>query len=270
MQLTCPLSLSLLRRGILVKGGRVLDALVSCSNVAFDKTGTLTTGSLSCTAMRPLHAAAPAGGNGAAVRAGGSHGPLDSREAKKAALSAAVALSLRSNHPVSDAVVLHGQQKGEDGSSMEVSDFQLVAGGGVQGSVRSAGGRRPAWGSHRAAFGSLDFVSDRLSPQEIAAVEQMAAEQGSSRVLSVIVLEPEEASSSSGGSSGARGNGSSSSSRAAVQQRSTWVLSFEDSIRKQSSAAVRELQTVSALGTLETASGMPDRCAFELPYNSLA
>lgn len=223
----------------MVKGGRVLDALVGCSTVAFDKTGTLTTGSLSCTSMRALHAPGSSGGNGAAGQAGSSHNSADSKDAKRAALGAAVALSLRSNHPVSDAVVLHGQQKGEDGSSMEVSDFQLVAGGGVQGTVRSAGGRRPAWGSHRATFGSLDFVSDRLSAAEVAAVEQMAAEQGTSRVLSVMVLEP-EASSGSGSTNGI----TSGSSRAAMQQRSTWVLSFEDSIRKQSSAAVRELQTV--------------------------
>lgn len=227
----------------MVKGGRVLDALVGCSTVAFDKTGTLTTGSLSCTSMRALHAPGSSGGNGAAGQVGSSHNGADSKDVKRAALGAAVALSLRSNHPVSDAVVLHGQQKGEDGSSMEVSDFQLVAGGGVQGKVRSAGGRRPAWGSHRAAFGSLDFVSDRLSAAEVAAVEQMAAEQGTSRVLSVMVLEP-DASSVSGSTNGGGTNGSSGSSRAAMQQRSTWVLSFEDSIRKQSSAAVRELQTV--------------------------
>lgn len=223
----------------------MLDALVGCSTVAFDKTGTLTTGSLSCTAMRQLHGPTASGnGNGAAGQVGSSPSATDGKDARKAALGAAVALSLRSNHPVSDAVVLHGQSKGEDGSSMEVSDFQLVAGGGVQGTVRGAGGRRPAWGSHRAAFGSLDFVSDRLSAEEIAAVEQMAAEQGSSRVLSVMVLEPEGCSSGSGAPSANGSSGNGGSSRAGIQQRSTWVLAFEDSIRKQSSAAVRELQTV--------------------------
>ncbi len=40
-----------MHRGILIKGGRVLDALARCGTIALDKTGTLTTGSLSCTRM---------------------------------------------------------------------------------------------------------------------------------------------------------------------------------------------------------------------------
>ena len=41
-------------RGMLVKGGRVLDALARCSIVALDKTGTLTQGQLACTGMLSL------------------------------------------------------------------------------------------------------------------------------------------------------------------------------------------------------------------------
>lgn len=39
---------------MLVKGGRVLDALAGCSTVALDKTGTLTQGLLACTSMLAL------------------------------------------------------------------------------------------------------------------------------------------------------------------------------------------------------------------------
>lgn len=39
---------------MLIKGGKVIDALASCKTIAFDKTGTLTTGALACTGMTRL------------------------------------------------------------------------------------------------------------------------------------------------------------------------------------------------------------------------
>ena len=38
-------------RGMLIKGGKVVDALAACQTIAFDKTGTLTTGALTCTGL---------------------------------------------------------------------------------------------------------------------------------------------------------------------------------------------------------------------------
>ncbi|MBS0626590.1 MAG: heavy metal translocating P-type ATPase, partial [Verrucomicrobia bacterium] len=43
------------KKGILLKGGSILDALAQCQTVAFDKTGTLTTGQLICTHIEPLN-----------------------------------------------------------------------------------------------------------------------------------------------------------------------------------------------------------------------
>ena len=242
----------------------MLDALADCGTVAFDKTGTLTTGSLACTSMRPLGATGGSSSSSTSTSTSSSSpgsskaassssilglSPREAAAAKRAALSAAVALSLRSSHPVSDAVVLHGQQAGLDGSAVDVSDFELVPGGGVLGLLSSSGGGKTSCSStqgsqqqQQAAFGSLDFVSSRLSEAEVAAVEQLAAGRGASSSVSVLVLgEPDEpaaaaaaAAPASNGSSGSSGSG-----------RRVWVLGFEDSVRKQSAAAVRQLQTVS-------------------------
>ncbi|MES2198691.1 MAG: heavy metal translocating P-type ATPase [Chlamydiota bacterium] len=46
------------KKGILLKGGSILDALAKCQRIAFDKTGTLTTGELICTHIEPLNESA--------------------------------------------------------------------------------------------------------------------------------------------------------------------------------------------------------------------
>ncbi len=72
------------KKGILLKGGVILDALARCSRIAFDKTGTLTTGDLQCTEWRQIY---------------GSN-DLDSM----IAITAAATLEQHTTHPVAKAI----------------------------------------------------------------------------------------------------------------------------------------------------------------------
>jgi heavy metal translocating P-type ATPase len=207
-------------RGVLLKGGRVLDALDGCRVVAVDKTGTLTTGRLSLTSFARVGPVQQAGGGGGGGGAAGRDG----------ALAAAAALSLRSSHPVSDAVVMAADREGLGAAEVAVADFRLTPGGGVEGAVElPAGG---AGGRFLAAFGSLEFAQQRLNAEEAALVEEAASGQGRSGVVSVLVLEP-----AAGGGGGGGGGG-----------RSVWAVTFQDSLREQSAEAVRALQEGSWAG----------------------
>ncbi|GAB4823392.1 hypothetical protein N2152v2_010438 [Parachlorella kessleri] len=251
-------------RGILVKGGRVLDALSSCRTVAFDKTGTLTTGSLVCSALLPLQAKGPpagsaaggssssSGNNGSSSSGSGGLQHVQQQAGRQQALRAAMALSQRSTHPVSEAVVLMGEREGLDSGSCHVSDFRLVAGGGVEGTVSggsgswsgssssegskppssnangsnemassSSGGVAQGGAGHHCWFGAVDYVEARLTVEERTAVQRLmsAPGQASTSVLSVLVMEPAEVvadgASSNGGGSGNGGMKSAESSPAA-------------------------------------------------------
>jgi len=105
------------RRGILLKGGIILDALASCKAVAFDKTGTLTTGQLSCTGIEPL-----------------AKEPLCSIEE---ALSIAYALERHAVHPIADAIISYAKEK--NAALPELSDFKAVPGFGLEGKIALQG-----------------------------------------------------------------------------------------------------------------------------------
>lgn len=107
------------RRGILIKGGKYLEAGSGLKVLAFDKTGTLTRGRPQVTDFIAL---------------------TGERDAQ---LRLSAALSARSDHPVSRAVTTYA-----DGSrdQSEVSGFAALQGRGIEGSI---GGRRYRLGNHR-------------------------------------------------------------------------------------------------------------------------
>jgi heavy metal translocating P-type ATPase len=121
------------KRGILLKGGVVLDALARCKVIAFDKTGTLTTGELHCTSIEPL-----------------SPSPYTLEEA----LSVAASLEQNAVHPIAKAIA----QKAP--TLIPLLSFRAIAGHGLEGSCLLQGRTLSV------AIGQSDFVLNKL-PQEL-------------------------------------------------------------------------------------------------------
>ncbi len=120
------------RKGLLLKGGVVLDALAQSSLIAFDKTGTLTTGELLCSKMIPII------GN------------------LKEALAIAASIERQALHPISTAIcMLATKQKA---SLIPIRNFKSLPGFGLEAEVEIEG----KWVF--ASIGHLDFIESKLPP----------------------------------------------------------------------------------------------------------
>ncbi len=104
------------RRGLLMKGGAVIEATAKAARVAFDKTGTLTAGRPSVTDVVPLESVTEA-----------------------EVLAVAVGVEAGSSHPLAEAIL--AQAKAADVAALASSDARALVGRGVEAVV---GGER-AW-----------------------------------------------------------------------------------------------------------------------------
>ncbi|MFC6718557.1 heavy metal translocating P-type ATPase [Natrialbaceae archaeon GCM10025810] len=101
------------RNGVLIKGGRHLEAVGESDVLAVDKTGTLTEGDLSVTDVIPLEGADDAD-----------------------VLRRASASERRSEHPIARAIVGHAEERGiDDDGDLEVGDFEALTGKGVRAEI---------------------------------------------------------------------------------------------------------------------------------------
>lgn len=128
------------KRGILLKGGIILDAIASCKAIAFDKTGTLTTGKLSCVSMRQVSKTEPIC-------------------TEQEALSIAYALERNAVHPIADALVGFAKERGV--SPYALVDFKAIPGFGLQAQVSLPSG------SFTAFLGHPEFIHSK-SPDALA------------------------------------------------------------------------------------------------------
>lgn len=145
------------KKGILLKGGHVLDALACCHTIAFDKTGTLTTGELKFKAIEPVH------GHNA------TENPLPAASCcvptcENEALAVAAAMEKGSTHPIGRAVVDH--TLGKDLPSISIESFESVAGRGLfatmSGDESGIGGGGPL----KATMGSVEYVASLCKTED--------------------------------------------------------------------------------------------------------
>ena len=119
------------RRGLLMKGGAVIEAAAKTTRVAFDKTGTLTVGKPAVTDVLPLQA--------------------DMAEL----MSVAAGVETGSSHPLAEAILRRAAADGIEG--LPTTDAKAIIGKGVIATVAGS----PAWvasPSYAAAQGALDAV----------------------------------------------------------------------------------------------------------------
>lgn len=124
------------RRGILLKGGVVLDALSRCKRLAFDKTGTLTTGNLTC----------------ANIDVNGKCYSVDE------GISIAYGLERAVVHPIATAITSYAKEHGI--KSAEIEDMKVIPGNGVQGKVMHQGEKRECM------IGSPEFILSQINDPE--------------------------------------------------------------------------------------------------------
>jgi len=111
------------RHGILVKGGKHLEALANVRAVAFDKTGTLTEGKPEVTDIVLLDSLSP-----------------------RDILQLVAAAELKSEHHLADALVRKAREEGIDLSTLRPEDFSAITGKGIRTTVN---GREYIVGNHQ-------------------------------------------------------------------------------------------------------------------------
>lgn len=144
------------RKGIVLKGGHVLDALASCQNIGFDKTGTLTTGEFMCKAIEPIHGHVGDNKNQNAL--------CCVPNCEKEALAVAAAMEKGTTHPIGRAVVDHSI--GKDLPRVSVESFENLPGRGLLATISSI---EPGFGGGKflkASIGSEEYITSLFTSDD--------------------------------------------------------------------------------------------------------
>ncbi len=142
------------RYGVIIKGSSYLEEIGKAKVFIFDKTGTITKGSLYVESIAP-------------------HGAMSETDV----LGYALALATRSNHPVSKAIVRHGEAQKIVLPAVET--FEEVSGKGMMGTVSGK----------RVVIGKVDFLAEHgvvVTPEALALIEH---EKRDGKTVTIVALE---------------------------------------------------------------------------------
>ncbi|XP_051126787.1 probable cadmium/zinc-transporting ATPase HMA1, chloroplastic [Andrographis paniculata] len=144
------------KKGILLKGGHVLDALAVCQNIAFDKTGTLTTGEFVCKAIEPIHGH---------VCNGNKRIPCSCvPSCEEEALAVAAAMEKGTTHPIGRAVVDHSI--GKNLPLVSIESFENLPGRGLFATISTVESGSGGGEQMKASIGSVEYITSLFKSGE--------------------------------------------------------------------------------------------------------
>lgn len=145
------------KKGILLKGGIMLDALTSCKVIAFDKTGTLTEGKLRCA----------------------SFASLEEKGDTSLALSIAYGLEEQVIHPIAEAIAKEANQKKIAPAPIE--SVKILPGSGIQGTYQGK----------IVAIGHSEWITSLCPNQKEVILTWKKVAKEKNLVLSLLLIEKE-------------------------------------------------------------------------------
>lgn len=144
------------KNGILIKGGRALEASKSINRIIVDKTGTVTIGKLSVVGMHwvPSKSSLVPNDELYAGDTGLDGVCADGVTERKDVIAMVSATEARSEHPLAKAIATYGKELvGTNGPQAEVIEFESVTGQGVKATIRCQGK------THMLLIGSAPFTT---------------------------------------------------------------------------------------------------------------
>jgi Cu+-exporting ATPase len=178
------------KNGILIKGGRALEASKGIKRVVMDKTGTVTVGKLSVVGVHWVPSGGSAAGNEElyAGDAGLDGLCADGITGRREVVAMVSAVEAKSEHPLAKAVAVYGKDLlGVGGPEAAVETFESVTGAGVKSLITCAGRK------YTMLVGNARFVTqseDGYVPSSLSSYEDQETKLGRTIIYVSIFSKP--------------------------------------------------------------------------------